>query len=112
VTKSKFDNIYGLPPLLWPDGLAAATDSCSAGKVAWCSCTAKSAKSALRRCAARCSAASVVIGIDPICAHPGKRFGKGTMCTIEDVVETLTSSNHRDGNHYHHQTTRGRTCAG
>ena len=55
VTKSKFDNIYGCRHSLI-DGLNRATDVMIGGKVAVVPATARSARAARRRCAARAAA--------------------------------------------------------
>ena len=57
VTKSKFDNTYGIRHSL-PDGLNRATDVLIGGKVAFVAATAMSARARPRRCAARALASS------------------------------------------------------
>ena len=86
VTKSKFDNVYGIRHSL-PDGLNRATDVLIGGKVAFVASygdVGKGAAEALRGQGARV----IVSEIDPINALQAAMDGY-QVTTIEDVLETV-----------------------
>src|SRR5712664_4344260 len=96
VTKSKFDNIYGVRHSL-PDGLARATDVMLGGKVAVVfgyGEVGKGCAQALRGQGARV----IVTEIDPICALQAAMEGY-QVATIEDVVSTADIFITATGNH-------------
>jgi adenosylhomocysteinase len=86
VTKSKFDNKYGIRHSL-PDGLNRATDVLIGGKVAWVAGygdVGKGSADALRGQGARV----IVSEIDPICALQAAMDGY-QVTTLESVIETV-----------------------
>lgn len=86
VTKSKFDNKYGIRHSL-PDGLNRATDVLIGGKVAWVAGygdVGKGSADALRGQGARV----IVSEIDPICAMQAAMDGY-QVAALESVIETV-----------------------
>jgi adenosylhomocysteinase len=86
VTKSKFDNKYGIRHSL-PDGLNRATDVLIGGKVAWVAGygdVGKGSAEALRAQGARV----IVSEIDPICALQAAMDGY-QVATLESVIEQV-----------------------
>src|SRR5665648_584548 len=97
VTKSKFDNLYGIRHYL-PDGINRATDVLIGGKVAFIAGygdVGKGAAEALRGQGARV----VVSEIDPICALQAVMDGY-QVAKLDDVVEVadffITTTGNRD----------------
>lgn len=86
VTKSKFDNVYGIRHSL-PDGLDRGTDVLIGGKVAFVvgfGNVGKGAAAALRGQGARV----IVSEVDPICALQAAMEGY-QVTTLDEVVETV-----------------------
>lgn len=86
VTKSKFDNKYGIRHSL-PDGLNRATDVLIGGKTVWVGGYGDVGKGAVEAMAGQ-GARVIVSEIDPICALQAVMDGY-QVATLEDVIEDI-----------------------
>ncbi len=103
VTKSKFDNKYGIRHSL-VDGLNRATDVMLGGKLAVvCGYgdVGKGAAESLRGQGARV----VVTEIDPICALQAAMDGLQVV-RLDDVIDAGRRGHHHDRQHRHHHGRR------
>jgi adenosylhomocysteinase len=89
VTKSKFDNLYGCRHSL-VDGMMRASDVMLSARSRWSAATATWARAAPSRSSGQ-GCRVIVTEIDPICALQAAMEGYEVV-TVEDVVETPTSS--------------------
>lgn len=86
VTKSKFDNKYGIRHSL-PDGLNRATDVLIGGKTVWVGGYGDVGKGAVEAMAGQ-GARVIVSEIDPICALQAVMDGY-QVATLDDVIEDV-----------------------